>query len=175
MLPFGLKAILHSPLTIVETTIPIMLIAIGCADGVHIISEFFGFVRKGHATPHALQHTMRLLTLPVILTSVTTSLGFLSLLTAPGVSIRNTGVFLAFGIAAFVVKKFLDANYVWPAAASALVIAFANTVYVKADAVEKIASSLAAVFFPSATCSILLRPSIAMSHTRSSLRPSRLV
>lgn len=65
------------------------------------------------------------------------------------------GVFLAFGIAGFVVKKFLDANYIWPAAASALVIAFVNTIYVKADAVESIASNLAAVFFPSATCSIL--------------------
>jgi hypothetical protein len=65
------------------------------------------------------------------------------------------GVFLAFGIAAFVVKKFLDANYIYPAAASALVIAFVNTIYVKADAVEAVASNLAAAFFPCATCSIL--------------------
>jgi predicted RND superfamily exporter protein len=100
---FGLKAILHSPLTIVETTIPIMLIAIGCADGVHIISEFLGYFRQGRSRQYALEETMRLLTLPVILTSVTTGLGFLSLLTAPGVSIRNTGVFLAFGVMAAMV------------------------------------------------------------------------
>ncbi len=65
------------------------------------------------------------------------------------------GVFLAFGIAGFVAKKFLEASYIWPAAASALVIAFVNTFYVKGDAVERIGSNLAAVFFPSATCSIL--------------------
>ena len=95
---FGLKGFLNSPLTIVETMIPIMLIAIGCADGVHIISEFFGFFRKGYPVREALSATMRILTLPVILTSVTTGLGFLSLLSAPGVSIKNMGLFLAFGV-----------------------------------------------------------------------------
>lgn len=95
---FGLKGFLGSPLTIVETAIPVVLIAIGCADGIHIISEFFGFYRKGRATNDALRETMRLLTLPVILTSVTTGLGFMSLVTAPGLSIRNMGIFLAFGV-----------------------------------------------------------------------------
>ena len=94
----GLKGFLNSPLTIVETAIPVILIAIGCADGIHIISEFFRFYRKGHTVNDALRETMRLLTLPVILTSVTTGLGFVSLVTAPGVSIRNMGVFLAFGV-----------------------------------------------------------------------------
>ncbi|GAK58579.1 hypothetical protein U27_05553 [Candidatus Vecturithrix granuli] len=94
----GLKSLVHSPLTIVETAIPIMLIAIGCADGVHIMSEFFGFLRKGYSKIDALTSAMRILTLPVILTSVTTALGFISLLSAPGVSIRNMGVYLAFGV-----------------------------------------------------------------------------
>ncbi len=95
---FGLKGMLDSPLTIVETTIPVMLIAIGCADGIHLISEFLGFYRRGMSAPEALQNTMRLLTLPVILTSVTTAIGFASLITAPGVSIRSMGLYLAFGV-----------------------------------------------------------------------------
>jgi len=95
---FGLKSLLGSPITIVETAIPVVLIAIGCADGIHIMSEFFGFLRRGFAPQEAMQETLRVLSLPVILTSVTTSLGFISLLTAPGVSIRNMGLFLAFGV-----------------------------------------------------------------------------
>ncbi len=95
---FGLKAILHSPITIVETAIPVVLIAIGCADGIHIMSEFFGFYRKGMTAKSAVRETLKVLTLPVVLTSLTTGLGFLSLLTAPGVSIKNMGVFLAFGV-----------------------------------------------------------------------------
>ncbi len=94
----GLKAILGSPLTIVETAIPVVLIAIGCADGIHIISEFLTIMRKGVSRPDAVKITMKLLTVPVVLTSITTSLGFASLVTAPGISIRNTGIFLAFGV-----------------------------------------------------------------------------
>lgn len=95
---FGLKSMLGSPITIVETAIPVVLIAIGCADGIHIMSEFFGFHRRGMTAPEAMRETLRVLTLPVVLTSLTTSLGFLSLLTAPGVSIKNMGMFLAFGV-----------------------------------------------------------------------------
>lgn len=95
---FGLKGWLNSPLTIVETVIPVMLIAIGCADGVHIMSEFLEFVKKGFRPREALIETMHLLTLPVILTSVTTGMGFASLITSPGVSIKNMGIFLAFGV-----------------------------------------------------------------------------
>ncbi len=95
---FGLKAFLNSPITIVETTIPVVLIAIGCADGIHIVSEFLVLRRKRIPIKEAVRKTMHILTLPVILTSVTTGLGFLSLLTAPGISIRNMGVFLAFGV-----------------------------------------------------------------------------
>ncbi|MBU2513533.1 MMPL family transporter [bacterium] len=95
---FGLKAVLDSPITIVETAIPVVLIAIGCADGIHIISEFLVLYRKGVPVKEAVHKTMHVLTLPVILTSVTTGLGFVSLLTAPGVSIRNMGIFLAFGV-----------------------------------------------------------------------------
>lgn len=95
---FGLKAGLGSPITIVETAMPVVLIAIGCADGIHIMSEFLFFHRKGMSSKEAALETMKVLTLPVVLTSLTTGLGFLSLVTAPGVSIRNMGVFLAFGV-----------------------------------------------------------------------------
>lgn len=95
---FGLKALVHSPLTIAETSIPVMLIAIGCADGVHIASEFFYQLKKGSSVREAITDSMHILALPIIMTSVTTSLGFSSLLTAPGISIRNMGIFLSFGV-----------------------------------------------------------------------------
>ena len=95
---FGLKAMLGSPITIVETAIPVVLIAIGCADGIHIMSEFFGFYNRGLSARRSVEETLRVLALPVVLTSLTTGLGFLSLLTAPGVSIKNMGIFLAFGV-----------------------------------------------------------------------------
>jgi predicted RND superfamily exporter protein len=51
---FGLKGAIGSPMTIVETIIPVMLIAIGCADGVHILSEFREFLKKGYDEKEAV-------------------------------------------------------------------------------------------------------------------------
>lgn len=95
---FALKGLFRIPITIVEITIPVMLIAIGCADGVHIVTEFKHFIDTGLDTRRAIKKTMNNLTLPVALTSLTTSIGFFSLITAPGISIKNMGVFLGFGV-----------------------------------------------------------------------------
>lgn len=94
----GLKGWLGSPLTLTETIIPIMLIAIGCADGVHIVTEYLALKKDGLKPVDAIKKTMKTLAQPIILTSITTSIGFFSLILAPGVSIRNMGVFLGFGV-----------------------------------------------------------------------------
>jgi predicted RND superfamily exporter protein len=95
---YGLKGMLGSKLTMAETIIPVMLIAIGCADGVHIINEFNKHLKRVNNSKLALVEVMKELWLPVILTSVTTALGFASLITSPGQSLKNMGIFMAFGV-----------------------------------------------------------------------------
>jgi predicted RND superfamily exporter protein len=97
---YGLKGALGSPLTMAETMMPVMLIAICCADGVHIVTEFYTYLRQGADVKTAIVQTMRTLTSPVILTSVTTALGFASLLTSPGTSLKNMGLFMSWGVVA---------------------------------------------------------------------------
>lgn len=95
---FGLKGLINSPITIVETVIPVILISLGCANGIHILTDFFHWSRRGLDSYTAAQRTMKQLTIPVILTSVTTSLGFSSLVFSSGQSMKNMGLFLAFGV-----------------------------------------------------------------------------
>jgi uncharacterized protein len=95
---FGLKGLINSPITIVETVIPVILISLGCANGIHLLTEFFHWSRRGLDSYSAAQRTMRQLTIPVILTSITTSLGFSSLVFSSGQSMKNMGLFLAFGV-----------------------------------------------------------------------------
>lgn len=95
---FGLKGILGSPITIIETVIPVILISLGCANGIHIMSEFLHYTRRGEPPFLAVKRTMNQLTIPIVLTSVTTALGFSSLVFATGSSFRNMGLFLAFGV-----------------------------------------------------------------------------
>jgi len=61
----------------------------------------------------------------------------------------------SFLIAAFVVKKFLNAGYIWPIAASALVTWFAITAYCKQHILQHMQMRWPAVFFPDSTISIL--------------------
>ena len=60
-------------------------------------------------------------------------------------------VLVSFGLAAFVVKAFLNVSYIWPTIASALVTAFAITIYVK----QNVLQHLPAAFFSNAVISIL--------------------
>ncbi len=64
-------------------------------------------------------------------------------------------VLVSFGLAAFVVKRFLHASYIWPTIASALVTAFAISIYVKKDVLQYLVQNWPAAFFSNAVISIL--------------------
>lgn len=97
---FGLMAWIGIPIYSVSTMIPVMLIAIGVADGIHLfnhlqlhISQNPG-VNKKDAIKEMINHMMS----PVIMTSVTTAVGFISLLTSQVYPIKYFGLFTAFGV-----------------------------------------------------------------------------
>ncbi|MFH1464483.1 MAG: outer membrane lipoprotein-sorting protein [Pseudomonadota bacterium] len=78
--------------------LPIMLIAIGVADGVHIVQAYMVRVRSQERRA-AVIATMDDLRWPVIMTSVTSAVGFLALNTSGVRSIMVLGGLTAFGIA----------------------------------------------------------------------------
>ena len=97
---FGLMATVGIPIYAVSTMIPVMLIAIGVADGIHLYSHLHTFVdhnpkaSKLTATKDMLKHLWK----PVIMTSVTTAVGFISLLTSEVYPVKYFGIFTAFGV-----------------------------------------------------------------------------
>jgi hypothetical protein len=64
-------------------------------------------------------------------------------------------VLLSFGIAAFVVKIFFNANYIWSVISCVFVSAYAISSYIKPDAIEYFVQHYPSVFFPNAIVSIL--------------------
>lgn len=64
-------------------------------------------------------------------------------------------VLASFGIAAFVVKKFLNAGYIWPIIASGLVTGFVIMANVKPDTLPHLVAHYPAALFPNAVMSIL--------------------
>jgi len=97
---FGLMAVTGIPVYAVSTMIPVMLIAIGVADGIHLYSHLHTFVDHNPTASkkEAVVDMIRTMWKPVIMTSVTTAVGFISLLTSQVYPVKYFGLFTAFGV-----------------------------------------------------------------------------
>ena len=84
--------------TMMNTSMPIVLLTIANSDGVHIVSKFFKFLRIEKNKEIAVRKTMESLSFPIFLTSITTSLAFLTLYFSPVRAMVGYGITLAFGI-----------------------------------------------------------------------------
>lgn len=110
----GLMALLGINMTLVSTVIPVLLIAVGSAYGIHILSHYYDDLAREKNTISIERHreivlaTVRQMGKPVFLAGLTTVVGFGSLATSQIIPIKTFGIFTAIGIAvAFLVAIFL--------------------------------------------------------------------
>lgn len=105
----GAMALLHIPLTILSTVLPVILIAVGSAYGIHVINHYFDEVSQSKAISkeeHTAQITeaMAQVIPPVFLAALTTFAGFVSFCFTSVVPIFEFGIFSSFGVlSAFIV------------------------------------------------------------------------
>ena len=83
---------------IMSSMIPIFLMPIAVVDSIHILSEFFDRYGKSGKRRDTFLSVMDHLMTPMLYTSVTSSIGFLSLMLTPIPPVRVFGFFVAFGI-----------------------------------------------------------------------------
>ena len=98
MFTLGLMSWLNIPLKIVTSSMPVILISIACADSIHLITRFHDYLKSGKSKEESIFFMLDSLMLPVILTSVTTIIGFLSLTTAVLPALRTYGIFISIGV-----------------------------------------------------------------------------
>ena len=92
--------------TIINSSMPIILLTIANSDGVHFVSKFFKEMRKKKDKRKSLESTMSALLLPIFLTSLTTITAFLSLSFAPIKQLMGYGICISVGIAhAFILSS----------------------------------------------------------------------
>jgi predicted RND superfamily exporter protein len=94
-LVIGAHGLVGEPLTIVSGTIPVLLVALGGAFGVHVLS---GFLRAGGTPGERASQTLRELTRPVFLSGVTTAVAFFALLVLDQVPVRRFAVASGLGV-----------------------------------------------------------------------------
>ena len=97
---FGLMAVLGIPIYAVSTMIPVMLIAIGVAYAIHLYSHLQLYLRENPDADkkEASTDMLHFMWKPVVMTAVTTAVGFISLLTSEVYPIKYFGLFTAFGV-----------------------------------------------------------------------------
>jgi predicted RND superfamily exporter protein len=84
---------------IMSSMIPIFLFPIAVLNSIHIISEFHDRYGKYKHKEATIRHTIGELFLPMLFTSATTVVGFISLLTNNIPPVQVFGIFVAFGVA----------------------------------------------------------------------------
>ena len=78
-----------------------------------------------------------------------------AIMAQPSVGQIVFAVFISFGVAAFVVKKFLDVSYIWPAIATALLTIFTVSSYARQDVLQYFVREWPSAFFVNSVISIL--------------------
>ena len=105
----GAMALLQIPLTILSTVLPVILIAVGSAYGIHVINHYFDEVTQSKeisTETHSAQivEAMARVIPPVFLAALTTFAGFVSFCFTSVVPIFEFGIFSSFGVlSAFIV------------------------------------------------------------------------
>ncbi|GEM_PF-207491 len=94
----GFMALVNAPLSHSTDMLPILLMAIGIADSIHLLTHYYQNASRFSSPAELMRHTMDHLRAPVILTSVTTAIGFLALNTSNMDSLEQLGMFSAFGV-----------------------------------------------------------------------------
>lgn len=94
----GIMVLCGSLLSLGTLALPPLLLVLGIAYSLHVVTEYFELARPGRTVEEVLIETGRSMNAPVFMAAMTTVLGFLSLFANDIVSIRDMGIYSAIGI-----------------------------------------------------------------------------
>jgi predicted RND superfamily exporter protein len=97
LLSVGIMGLLGTPLSALSGILVTLLICVGIADAVHLISAHERLVRAGVEGERAVAEAIAAVHAPCLFTSLTTAAGFLALLSSKLAPVRNMGAYAAAG------------------------------------------------------------------------------
>jgi predicted RND superfamily exporter protein len=77
---------------------PTMIMTLAVADCIHILTSYYYEMRQGTAKKEALQESLRVNFKPILLTSITTAIGFMSMNFSDSPPFRDLGNMVAIGV-----------------------------------------------------------------------------
>ena len=94
----AITKLLGQEIDLMMAILPTILFVVGMSDVVHILNRYFEELRGGQEKLPALKVAFKEVGIATFLTSLTTAIGFLTLLTSTIEPIRNFGVYTAIGV-----------------------------------------------------------------------------
>jgi predicted RND superfamily exporter protein len=94
----GVAGWLGINLTPPSSAAPTIIMTLAVADSIHILITMLGLIRSGRSKRESIIESVRINLVPVILTSVTTSIGFLSLNFSDSPPFGDLGNITAIGV-----------------------------------------------------------------------------
>lgn len=110
---FGTKTLLGIPIYAVDTMIPVMLIAIGVAYGIHMHNAIHHRIADNPnlSREELAQAVLKEMIRPIFMTALTTAIGFMALMSSEVLPVRYFGLFAAIGV----ISEMLLALILFPA------------------------------------------------------------
>ena len=100
----GLMALSKAHFTVVSSCLPVVLIAVGSAYGIHVLNHYYEMIAK-EKTPVTrekqlaiVNEAMKAIKGPVILAGITTIAGFISTITSPVIPLKTFALYSAIGV-----------------------------------------------------------------------------
>ncbi len=97
---FGLMGWLGVPIYLTIAVMPVLLTAMCVTDEIHVFSRYFALLRENPDVPHVelVRRTMEEMIRPVVNTTLTTAIGFVSFAFSPLQPVQAFGIFTAVGV-----------------------------------------------------------------------------
>jgi len=103
----GLMAVFDLELNMLTALVPVLLVAMGSADGIHIMKRYYEKLQEGSIPVKAIRATFSEMRTPIILTTVTTMVGFLSLVSSDFDVVKEFGIVTMLGVFLALVVTFV--------------------------------------------------------------------
>lgn len=97
----GAMVLLEKPITLVSSSLPMILVALGSAYGIHLLARYFKILEdrgRGADRVEIVKEMVRQVGMPVIMAGLTTIVGFASFLVMDIQPMREFGVLMALGV-----------------------------------------------------------------------------
>jgi predicted RND superfamily exporter protein len=94
----GLMGIFGLEFDLLTGIMPVVLLALGSADGIHLMKRYYELRNEGADPRQAARQTFKQMGTPIILTTVTTTVGFASLFVSDFSVIQQFGLLTAAGV-----------------------------------------------------------------------------